>query len=82
MKLAGRDAGKYCVVVDEKDGRVLIEGQTRRRAVNPDHLEPLKQEVKVKKGASFEEVQQALAKIDIEVKEPVKQKDLVKSKKK
>lgn len=82
MKIAGRDAGKYCVIIDEEDERVLIEGQTRRRAVNPDHLEPLKQEVDVKKGASYKEVKQALAKIDIEVQDPIKQKDVVKSKQK
>lgn len=81
VKLAGRDAGKYCVVVDElQDGRVLIEGQTRRRSVNPDHLEPTKQVVDVAKEASFEDVQKALESIDIKVNKPMTQKEIVKSK--
>lgn len=82
MKIAGRDAGKICVVIDEKDDKVLVDGQTRRRAVNTAHLEPLKQTVEVKKKASHEEVVKALADIDIEVQEHQKQKDIVKSKQK
>lgn len=82
MKIAGRDAGKYGVVVDEEDGRVVLEGQTRRRAVNPDHLEPLEKTVDVKKGASFADVKQALEGIGVEVADPTTQKEIVKSKQK
>jgi large subunit ribosomal protein L14e len=81
LKIAGRDAGKICVIVDNKDDKVLIDGETRRRAVNPNHVEPLKETVDVKKGASHEDVVKALAKIDVEVVEHVKQKDIVKTKK-
>ena len=67
MKLAGRDAGGYCVVVDKKDEKLLIDGQTRRRLVNPNHLEATKKTADVKQGASHEDVVKALAKIDIAV---------------
>ncbi len=69
MKIAGRDAGSYCLVVDEQDGRVLIDGQTRRRAVNQTHLEPLNKVAKIKKGASHEEVVKALEEFGIAVEE-------------
>lgn len=60
VKIAGRDAGLQCVVIEEpKDGIVLIEGETRRRKCNIRHLEPTG-EVKVKAGASHAEVMKAL----------------------
>jgi large subunit ribosomal protein L14e len=68
MKIAGRDAGKTCVVVDVSDGKVLIDGQTRRRKCNPSHLEPISKTVEIKKGAGHEEVVAALKAIGIEVK--------------
>ncbi len=69
MKIAGRDAGNYCVIVDQKDDRVVIDGQTRRRAVNVAHLEPLNQVVDIKKGATHEQVVAALEKLNIAVVE-------------
>ena len=61
MKLAGRDAGKRCVIVDVVDKyTVVIDGETRRRKCNLKHLEPLGQKVDVSKGASTQEVQKAL----------------------
>ncbi len=69
IKIAGRDAGKKCVVVDIiDDDIVLIDGETRRRNCNIKHLEPLKETVKVKKGASHQEVTKTLKKIDIEAR--------------
>ena len=60
VKIAGRDAGLKCVVIEApKDGIVLIEGQTRRRKCNIRHLEPVG-ETKVKAGASHAEVMKAL----------------------
>ena len=82
MKVAGRDAGKYCVIIGKEDDKVLVEGQTRRRAINPTHVEPLAKEVDVSEGASYEDVKKALTGIGIEVVDPVKQKDIVKSKQK
>jgi large subunit ribosomal protein L14e len=61
VKIAGRDAGKQCVIVEAaKDGIVVIEGETRRRKCNVRHLELLDKEVKVKAGASHAEVMKAL----------------------
>jgi large subunit ribosomal protein L14e len=61
MKIAGRDAGKTCVIVEsEKDGFVLIEGETRRRKCNTRHLEPLGKSVEIKAGASHADVMKAL----------------------
>jgi large subunit ribosomal protein L14e len=60
VKIAGRDAGKQCVVIEAaKDGIVVIEGETRRRKCNVRHLEPTG-EAKVKAGASHAEVMKAL----------------------
>lgn len=57
VKIAGRDAGKKCVIVDDVDGyTVLVDGETRRRKVNVMHLEPLAQTVSLGKGASREDV--------------------------
>lgn len=73
VKLAGRDAGKECLIVEEvKDNLVLIDGNTRRRKCNTSHLELLPQKAKIKKGASHEEVMKALA--DLGVKEKKKGK--------
>ena len=57
VKIAGRDAGKKCVIVDILDDNyVLIDGETRRRKCNILHLEPLKEVIKIKKKASHEEI--------------------------
>jgi large subunit ribosomal protein L14e len=57
VKIAGRDAGKKCLIVDIVDeNHVLIDGETRRRKCNVNHLELLEQVVKIKKGASHEEI--------------------------
>jgi len=57
VKTAGRDAGKLCVVVEEpKDGRVLVDGETRRRLTNLRHLEPTGKSVNLKTGASSADV--------------------------
>lgn len=61
VKLAGRDAGLKCVVVDILKGNmVLIDGETRKRKCNIKHLEPLKDVVKIDKNASHEKVCAAL----------------------
>lgn len=57
LKIAGRDAGKLCVVVDMLDDTfVLIDGQTRRKKCNVRHLEPTEQIITIKKSASHAEV--------------------------
>lgn len=61
IKLAGRDAGKYCVIVESVDDNyVMIDGQTRRRKCNVLHLDPTNKTVDIKDKASFEEVKTAL----------------------
>lgn len=41
LKVAGRDAGRSCVVVEQVDDHfVVIDGDVRRRRVNVKHLEP------------------------------------------
>ena len=70
VKIAGRDAGKKCVVVDLVDNKfVMIDGQTRRRKCNINHIEPLDSLVKIKKGASTAEVAKAFETLKIEVRE-------------
>jgi len=42
LKIAGRDAGMKCVVVEKLEGKyVMVDGMTRRRKCNTLHLEPL-----------------------------------------
>ena len=70
VKIAGRDAGKRCVIVEKHDnGLVLIDGQVRRRKSNVKHLEPLDLTVSLSAGASHEQVKKALATINIEVRD-------------
>jgi len=68
VKLAGRDAGKTCVIVDViDDNYVLIDGETRRRKCNVAHLEPLKKTVEIAKGATTPEVAAVLEKEGLKV---------------
>lgn len=69
VKIAGRDAGGKCVVLDVLDkNHVLIDGEVRRKKVNTLHLEPLDAVVKIKKGAAHEEVMAALKDLSKEEK--------------
>ncbi len=70
VKLAGRDAGKKCVIVDIIDSRfVMIDGETRRRKCNLSHLEPLTEMIKIKKGADHKAVAAELKKLGIDARE-------------
>ncbi|PIN73424.1 50S ribosomal protein L14e [Candidatus Woesearchaeota archaeon CG10_big_fil_rev_8_21_14_0_10_45_16] len=70
VKLAGRDAGKKCVVVEAVDERfVVVDGATRRKKVNVRHLEPLAQTLDIKEKASSAEVKAAFSKLGVAVKE-------------
>ncbi|MCS7096193.1 MAG: 50S ribosomal protein L14e [Nitrososphaerota archaeon] len=66
VKVAGREAGIKCVIVDVIDKNfVLVTGPksitgVKRRRSNINHLEPLAQKVDIKRGASDEEVIEAL----------------------
>jgi large subunit ribosomal protein L14e len=68
VKLAGRDAGRKCVVVEQLDETyVLIDGATRRKKVNLKHLEPLAETIELNSGASHEEVKDVFKKLGLEV---------------
>ena len=68
LKLAGRDAGRECVIVDVLEGNyVLIDGNVRRRKCNIFHLEPTSKKIELKKGASHEDVKKEFSKLKISV---------------
>ena len=70
VKVAGRDAGQKCVIVQELgNGLVLVDGQTRRRKCNVKHLEPTAQTIDLKENATHDDVKDAFAKLNIEVRE-------------
>ena len=66
IKVTGRETGKQCVIIDLIDKNfVLITGPQsvtgiKRRRVNINHLKPAEQKIKIKQGATDEEVTQAL----------------------
>lgn len=66
VKLAGRDAGGECVIVDVLKGNyVMVDGNVRRRKCNILHLEATSKKIDIKKGASHEEVKKEFAKLKI-----------------
>jgi len=68
LKIAGRDAGKYCVIVDNVDASfVMIDGNVKRKKCNIKHLEPLDKVLKIKKGASTATVHEAMKKEKIKL---------------
>ena len=66
IKQLGRETGKKCVIIDVMDKSfVLVTGPKKvtgikRRRVNINHVMPLQDKIEVKRGASDEEVSQAL----------------------
>ena len=62
VKLAGREAGRRCVIVDVIDrNHVLVTGPeeltgVRRRRVNMSHLRPLDESIDITRNASDEEI--------------------------
>jgi len=66
IKTRGREAGKRCVIVDLIDKNfVLITGPksltgVKRRRANIRHLSPTEEKINIRRGASDEEVLQAL----------------------
>ena len=68
LKLTGRAAGNYCVIVNNLDNNfVLIDGNVKRRKCNMDHLELTDKVVEIKKDASKDEVLNAMSKAGIKV---------------
>jgi large subunit ribosomal protein L14e len=80
VKIAGREAGRKCVIVDLIDKNfVLVTGPkaltgVKRRRSNINHLEPLSEKVEIKRGASDEEIVEALKQKGLleEMSKPVK----------
>ncbi len=66
VKQVGREQGQKCVVIDVMDKSfILVTGPkkltgVKRRRVNLNHVSPLEDKIEVKRGASDEEVTQAL----------------------
>ncbi|QOR94751.1 50S ribosomal protein L14e [Thermosphaera chiliense] len=66
VKVAGREAGRKCVVVDIVDENfVIVTGPksltgVRRRKTNIKHIEPTDKIVNIPKGASDEDVLKAI----------------------
>ena len=66
VKVAGRESGRRCVIVDVMDKSfVLVTGPKKvtgikRRRVNINHVAPTEDTIQVNRGASDEEVTQIL----------------------
>jgi len=66
VKLAGREAGKKCVIVDVVDRNfVLVTGPkqvngVKRRRVNVNHIESTERKISIRRGESDEQVMKAL----------------------
>jgi len=82
VKIAGREAGRKCVIVDIIDDNfVLVTGPkeltgVRRRRANIKHVEPTEHKVNIKRGADDEEVLKAVEEAGLRewMAEPVKPK--------
>jgi large subunit ribosomal protein L14e len=66
VKTVGREAGNKCVIVDLVDKNfVLITGpkkvsEIKRRRVNISHVEPTREKIDINRGATDEEITEAL----------------------
>jgi len=71
VKKGGRESGLKCVIVDEMDENyVLVTGPksvsgVRRRRVNIDHLTPTEKTVRIRRGASDQDVASALSRSNL-----------------
>lgn len=71
MKIAGREAGKFCVIVDTpKDGFVTITGpktitRVKRRKCNVTHIEPTEEVFNISEGADDSAVEKAWKESDL-----------------
>lgn len=82
VKIAGRDSGMKCVIIDVVDkNTVIIDGQTRRRKCNVRHLEPLDEVLKVNKNAPKTEIVRVFKTLNIDIKETKPKKAQPKPKK-
>ena len=67
VKVAGRESGRKCVIVDVMDKSfVLVTGPkkvtgVKRRRVNINHVAPTAETIQIKRGASDEEITQMIS---------------------
>lgn len=65
LKIAGREAGRYCVIVNRIDEKfVMVTGpkevtHVKRRRCNISHLEPLGEVIRIRNDAPDEDVERA-----------------------
>lgn len=78
-KIAGREAGKKCIIVDVIDKNfLLITGPkqvngVKRKRVNMSHVEPTEKKVDIRRGESDEEIMKALDEETLNfLREPIK----------
>ena len=68
IKLMGREAGHLCTIVDQlNDNFVIIDGNVKRRKCNLMHLEQTNKSLDIKKGASTQEVIEAMKKAKLKI---------------
>ena len=68
VKIAGREAGKIAVVVDQVDkNSVLIDGTVKRKKCNVKHLEPMDIVLKIKKDSPHSAIITEMKKAQLEV---------------
>jgi large subunit ribosomal protein L14e len=66
LKLAGRESGKKCIIVEVIDkGFVIITGPkkitgVKRRRASINHIAPLKDKISINRGSSDDEITKAL----------------------
>ena len=83
VKIAGREAGCLCVIVDVvNDKFVIIDGDVKRRKCNISHLDFVPVLVDIKKNASRDEVREALKKAGFKLRPEKKKKEEKKETKK
>ena len=76
VKIAGRDSGNICIIVEVIDPTyVLIDGNVRRKKCNIKHLEFMDKVIKIKKNVSTEEIKKELEKLGIKIKKTGKKRE-------
>lgn len=82
VKIAGKEAGRKCVIVKIIDKNfVLIDGEVKRRRCNIDHLELLPYKIEVSESTPKDEIVKKLKEIFEKRKEERKKKRERKKKK-
>jgi large subunit ribosomal protein L14e len=76
IKIAGRDAGLLCAVIEVvNDNYVIVDGATRRRKCNVKHLEPMMRTLPIKKNAAHDEVVSEMNKAGFKIEVPAEKRE-------